>query len=112
MQRCRCPEELDNTYINTHTDDVRYSFDPAKQASNLKKHGFDFADAQRVIESGKTMMFEDRRFDYGEERYVTLGPLGDTLVVIVTAETEDRIRIVSMRKADRYEQAIYRENLS
>jgi uncharacterized protein len=80
---------------------VRYSFDPAKQASNLKKHGFDFADAQRVIESEKTVTFEDRRFDYGEERYVTLGPLGDTL-----------IRIVSMRKADRYEQAIYRENLS
>jgi uncharacterized DUF497 family protein len=91
---------------------VRYSFDPAKQASHLKKHGFDFADAQRVIESGKTVTFEDRRFDYGEERYVTLGPLGDTLVVVVTAETEDRIRILSMRKADRHEQAIYRENLS
>ena len=91
---------------------MRYSFDPAKQASNLKKHGFDFADAQRVIESGKTVTFEDRRFDYGEERYVTLGPLGDTLVAIVTAETEDRIRIVSVRKADRHEQAIYRENLS
>jgi uncharacterized DUF497 family protein len=91
---------------------VRYSFDPAKQASNLKIHGFDFADAQRVIESGKTVTFEDRRFDYGEERYVTLGPLGDTLVVVVTAETEDRIRILSMRKADRHEQAIYRENLS
>jgi uncharacterized protein len=68
---------------------VHYSFDPAKQASNLKKHGFDFADAHRVI-----------------------GPLGDTLVAIVTAETEDRIRIVSMRKADRHEQAIYRESLS
>lgn len=89
---------------------MRYSFDPAKQASNLKKHGFDFADAQRVIESGKTVTFEDRRFDYGEVRYVTLGPLGDTLVVVVTAETEDRI--LSMRKADRHEQAIYRENLS
>jgi uncharacterized protein len=91
---------------------VRYSFDPAKQASNLKKHGFDFADARRVIESGKTVTFEDHRFDYGEERYVTLGPLGDTLVAIVSAETEDHIRIVSMRKADRHEQAIYRENLS
>jgi len=91
---------------------VRYSFDPAKQASNLRKHGFDFADAQKVIESGRTVTFEDRRFDYNEERFVTLGPLGDSLVAIVTAETEDHIRIISMRKADRYEQAIYRENLS
>lgn len=91
---------------------MRYSFDPAKQASNLKKHGFDLADARRVLESGLTVTFEDRRFDYGEERFVTLGPLDASLVAIVTAETEDHIRVISMRKADRHEQAIYRENLS
>jgi len=91
---------------------VRYSFDPAKRATNLKKHGFDIADARKVIESGMTVTFEDRRFDYSEERFVTLGPLGDVLVAIVTAETEDHIRVISMRKADRYEQALYRENLN
>lgn len=90
---------------------MKYSFDPAKQASNLKKHGFDFSYARAVIESGMTVTFEDRRFDYGEARFVTMGPLGDALVVIVTAETEDHIRIISMRKADRHEQSIYRENL-
>ncbi len=90
---------------------MRYSFDPAKRASNLKKHGLDLADAPQVIESGQAVTFEDRRFDYGEARFVTLGPLGDTLVVVVTAEFEDDIRIISMRKADRYEQAIYREDL-
>jgi uncharacterized DUF497 family protein len=90
---------------------VRFSFDPAKQASNLKKHGFDLADAQEVIESGLTVTFEDHRFDYSEERFVTLGPLGESLVAIVTAETEDHIRIISMRKADRHEQAIYRETI-
>ena len=89
---------------------MRFSFDSAKQAGNLKKHGFDLADARQVIESGQTVTFEDRRFAYGEERFVTLGPLGETLVVIVTAETEDNIRIISMRKADRHEQALYREN--
>jgi len=90
---------------------VRYSFDAAKQAINLRKHGLDLADAQRVIESGKTVTFEDRRFDYSEQRFVTLGPLGDSLVAIVTAETEDHIRVISMRKADRHEEVIYRENL-
>ena len=64
-----------------------------------------------MIESGRTVTFEDRRFDYGEERFVTLGPLGDALVVVVTAETEDHVRIISMRKADRHEQTLYRENL-
>jgi uncharacterized DUF497 family protein len=90
---------------------MRYSFDPGKRASNLKKHGLDLASAPQ-IGSGQTVTFEDRRFDYGEERFVTLGPLGDELVAIVTAKTEDHIRIVSMRKADRHEQAIYRENLA
>ena len=91
---------------------MRYSFDPAKRATNLKKHGLDIADAQKVIESGMTVTFEDRRFEYCEERFVTLGPLGAVLVAIVTAETEDHIRVISMRKADRHEQALYRENLS
>jgi uncharacterized protein len=90
---------------------VRYSFDPDKRARNLIKHGCDLADAPNVIESGRTVTFEDRRFDYGEEQFVTLGPLHDTLVAIVTAETETHIRIISMRKADRHEKAIYRENL-
>jgi uncharacterized protein len=90
---------------------MRYSFDPVKRAVNLKKHRLDLVDAAMVIESGKTVTFEDRRFDYGEERFVTLGPLGDVLVAIVTAETEDHIRVISMRKADRHEQSIYRENL-
>lgn len=91
---------------------MRYSFDPAKRLRNLKKHGFDLTDAPKVIESGQTVTFEDRRFDYGEERFVTLGPLGDVLVAIVTAEIDDDARIISMRKADRHEQGIYRENRS
>ncbi|MBV8604098.1 MAG: BrnT family toxin [Pelomonas sp.] len=91
---------------------MRYSLDPVKRASSLRKHGLDLVDAQPAIESGRTVTFEDRRFDYGEERFVTLGPLGDTLVVIVTAETEEHIRIISMRKADRHEQAIYRESIA
>ena len=91
---------------------MRFSFDPIKQASNLTKHRFDLADAQAVVESGQTVTFVDKRLACGEARFVTLGPLGDTLVVIVTAETEDHIRIISMLKADRHEQGIYREHLA
>ncbi len=89
---------------------MRYSFDPAKRLGNLKKHGFDLADAKDVIESGETVTFEDRRFEYAEERYLTLGPLKGDIVVIVTAESGDLIRVISMRKADRHEQKIYFEN--
>lgn len=89
---------------------MRYSYDPAKKAANLKKHGFDFDDARRVIESAQTVTFEDQRFDYGETRYLTLGLLHDAVVIIATAETDKSIRIISMRKADKNEQKIYYEN--
>ena len=85
---------------------------PPSEQPTSRSTGYDLADAPTVIESGKTVTFEDRRFGYNEERFVTLGPLGDVLVMIVTAETEDHIRVISMRKADRHEQGIYRENLS
>lgn len=89
---------------------MRYSHDPKKKAANLKKHGLDFDDARSVIEGGQTVTFEDRRFDYDEVRYVTLGLLHGEVVAIATAETETTIRIISMRKADKNEQKIYHEN--
>lgn len=89
---------------------MHYSFDPAKRAANLKKHGFDLADAQQVISSALTVTFEDNRFAYDEPRFITLGLLGDEVVVVVTTEDDEEIRVISMRKADRHEQKIYFEN--
>ncbi len=90
---------------------MQYSYDINKNESNIKKHGLNFKDAYLVIESGKTVTFEDHRFDYGEPRYITLGFLGVVLVVIVTSETESEIRIISMRRATRHEREIYNENI-
>jgi uncharacterized protein len=89
---------------------MRYSYDPEKKASNLKKHGLDFDDARSVIESGEATTFEDRRFDYREVRYLTLGLLDGEVVIIATAETNKTIRIISMRKAVKNEQKIFYEN--
>ena len=57
------------------------------------------------------MTFEDRRFDYGEQRFITLGLLNGEVVVVVTAETDEEIRVISMRKAEQNEQEIYFRNL-
>ena len=89
---------------------MQYSYDKNKKALNLAKHGLDFDDAKLVIESNKTVTYEDDRFDYGEQRFITIGLLQNALVAIVTRETEKEIRIISMRKADKNEQAIYYEN--
>lgn len=90
---------------------MRYTHDPKKRAANLKKHGYDFEDAPQVIESGRTVTFEDRRFDYDEQRFITLGVLREEVVIITTAETDKEIRVISMRKAERNEQEIYYSNL-
>lgn len=57
------------------------------------------------------MTFEDRRFAYDEQRFITLGMLREDVVVIATAETDEEIRLISMRKAERNEQEIYYSNL-
>ncbi len=90
---------------------MRYTYDHKKRTANLKKHGYDFDDARLVIESGKSVTFEDQRFGYGEQRYVTLGMLRGKVVAIATAETDDEIRVISMRKAEPNEEKIYYRNL-
>lgn len=50
---------------------MQYSYDKNKEALNLAKHGFDFDDAKLVIEGNKTVTFEDNRFNYGEQRFIT-----------------------------------------
>jgi uncharacterized DUF497 family protein len=48
---------------------MRYTYDPSKRAANLKKHGYDFEDAPQVIESERTVTFEDCRFHYDGQRF-------------------------------------------
>lgn len=90
---------------------MRYAHDARKRTANLKKHGFDFADAPQVIESDRTVTFEDRRFDYGEQRFITLGMLRGVVVIVATAETDEEIRVISMRRAEPNEEEIYYRNL-
>ncbi len=85
---------------------MRFSWSEAKRQSNLLEHGLDFVDAPRVFE-GLTYTFEDNRFDYGEERFVTLGLLDGVIVSIVHTESPRLIRLISFRKATKREQAIF-----
>jgi len=89
---------------------MRYTWHELKRQRNLNKRGLDFAEAEKVF-TGATFTFEDAREDYGEQRWVTLGLLGDRVVVIVHTETEEEIRIISMRKANKNEQLLFFRNL-
>jgi uncharacterized DUF497 family protein len=84
---------------------MHFSWDERKRRSNLKDHGFDFIDAEKVFE-GLTFTFEDDRFEYEERRFVTLGFLSGVVVSIVHTETEDEIHVISFRKAKKNEEII------
>jgi uncharacterized DUF497 family protein len=60
---------------------------------------------------GPTFTYEDDRFDYGEDRFVTLGFLNRIAVSIVHTETEDEIRVISLRKATTKEEIILFQSL-
>ncbi len=89
---------------------MRFIWDEPKRLTNRKKHGIDFAEAERVF-GGSTFTFEDNRESYGEQRWVTLGLLGMKVVVIVHTETKYDIRIISMREANKNEQFLFFRNL-
>ncbi len=85
---------------------MEFIWSELKCAANLKTHGLDFVDAARVFE-GTTYTFEDDRFSYGEQRFVTLGLLSGVPVSIVHTETDHEIRVISFRKATNREAKIY-----
>ena len=83
-----------------------FEWDERKRRGNLRKHGLDFADCAAVF-SGVTLTSVDDRYDYGEVRFVTLGLLNWRVVHIVHTETEEFLRIISFRRANKSEQAEY-----
>jgi len=88
---------------------MKFTWHEGKRQGNIRKHGLDFVQAHKVF-AGATFTFEDNRFDYGEQRFVTIGLLYG-VVVIVHTETTEEIRVISMRRASKHEQKLYFENL-
>jgi uncharacterized protein len=83
-----------------------FAWDEAKRRANLKKHGIDFVDAEKIFR-GITLTAEDTREAYGERRFLTLGLLEDQVVSVTHTERGDDIRIISIRKATKYEARYY-----
>lgn len=85
---------------------MRFEWDEKKRRSNLKRHGFDFIDVERVF-AGEVLTVLDDRYDYGETRFFTLGLLAGKVVAIAHTETHDISRIISFRKGSKREEEIY-----
>ncbi len=90
---------------------MEFEWDEAKRLTNLRKHGIDFIDIPAVFD-GDTVTVEDDRYSYAEQRFVTFGLLQGRVVAVVHTDRGDLTRIISARKATKYEQRIYFEQLS
>jgi uncharacterized DUF497 family protein len=90
---------------------MRFEWDEDKNKVNIRKHGFDFADAWAIFNAPMLVGLDDRE-DYGEDRWIGIGLLRTQVVVVVFVErSKDTIRIISLRKALSHERKRYEETL-
>lgn len=106
-ERFLCDGRLDCCVRVCTYSAMEFVWDPEKAASNLRKHGVDFADAVLVLEDDWAVTTKDP-FPRGEERFVTMGrdPHGRTLVVVFTWRQET-VRLISARRATPRERRQY-----
>ena len=91
---------------------MQFEWDEAKNLENIRKHEIDFTDVSEMFE-GAMLIEPDNRFDYGEDRWFGIGFLGNGIAIVVWTERYgDVIRIISARRANRYEQQRFEQYLS
>ena len=82
---------------------MTFEWDENKNRENIRKHYLDLSDAPEVFRLPMLVQV-DSRASYGEARSVGIGLLRDLVVVLVFTERDsDIIRIISLRRALKYE---------
>lgn len=83
---------------------MRYVWDPAKDVLDQRKHGLSLAEGIPALEDPERDSWIDSRFDYGEERMVTLGMGRRQVLYVVSIERDEAcIRLISVRRAEDHE---------
>ena len=85
-----------------------FEWDAAKDEANQRKHGIGFRDAAEIFRSF-VVIAEDRRHDYGEQRFIALGEYDGEVILLVFTERGRNIRIISAWKANRNDRKSYQE---
>jgi uncharacterized DUF497 family protein len=89
--------------------DLRFEWDEKKNASNQRKHGVSFEEAESTFADERGRLIADPDHSDEEDRFVLLGASARLRVLIVchSYRDGDMIRIISARKANRSEQTRY-----
>jgi uncharacterized protein len=95
-----------------HVAEIRFEWDPRKNAANQRKHGISFEEARTVFLDDRALLMEDPDEDERENRFVLIG-LSTALRTLVVChcyrEADSVIRIISARRAHREERRDYEE---
>ena len=84
---------------------MEFEYDELKSYANLKKHGIDFMDARLLWDDQDLLEVPARTID--EPRFLVIGLIGDRHWTAVVTYREEKIRIISVRRAGGEEIALY-----
>jgi uncharacterized DUF497 family protein len=88
----------------------QFEWNPAKAKTNLAKHEVSFEEARTVFDDSMFITVLDDEHSQDEQRYITIGLSKDgRLLMVAHTERENRIRIISARKATKNEEKFYAE---
>ncbi len=92
---------------------MTFSWDPAKNRANKKKHGVSFEEAQELFTSGvEYLEIFDEANSIEEDRFLAIGPIRRGLVLVVWTERDEHIlRIISARWATQHEADLFVEHM-
>jgi uncharacterized DUF497 family protein len=94
---------------------MKFEWNEDKNSVNKVKHGVSFEEAKEVFDDALQISKLDYRFNYFEERWITLGATKKEKLLVVanlffTDDGEEIIRIISARKANTKERKIYEKS--
>lgn len=91
---------------------MTYEWDPAKASANVKKHRVSFEEAASVFLDVSALTFWDPDHSAGEDREITIGrSVQQRILFVAHSAREDRIRIISARRATSRERRQYEEGI-
>jgi len=89
---------------------MKFCWNLAKAAGNLRKHGVTFAEASTAFGDPLSMTIDDPDHSHGERRFILLGQTTmGRLVVIAHSVEGELVRVISARLAERHERKTYEE---
>ena len=92
-------------------ENPEFEWDDEKAISNLKKHGVHFEEAATIFNDPLIATISDPDHSKNEDRYISIGiSVQGRLLVVVHTEREERIRLISCRKATSAERKSYEKN--